>query len=79
MSPELAVVIVFGTLTCVFGVIQLWMSHHQYMFWLKQMKRNRTHSSDEDFPLSDLELGIPSSLRSSGTFVTCYTGSLSAT
>ena len=38
MSWELFVVIFFGTLSCVLGLLQLWMAFHQYWFWVRHLR-----------------------------------------
>ena len=41
MSLELFLVIFFGTLTCVLGILQLWMAFHQYIIWVRQLRNRR--------------------------------------
>ena len=41
MSVELFLMIFFGTLTCVIGLLQLWMAFHQYVFWVQQLQNRR--------------------------------------
>ena len=41
MSVELFLTIFFGTLSCVIGLLQLWMAFHQYVFWVWQLQNRR--------------------------------------
>ena len=41
MSVELFLTIFFGTLSCVTGLLQLWMAFHQYVFWVWQLWNRR--------------------------------------
>ena len=79
MSLELVVVIIFGTLSCILGAVQLWISFHQYYFWLLHL-RGVTKSAfqsqqDTSLPDMDVEASCPSSLSSS-SFTTCNAESL---
>ena len=70
MSLELFLVIVFGTLMCVLGILQLWMAFHQYIFWVQQLQNRRvvTLQNYNSDPLEATEQPLSTSIES---FVTC--------
>ena len=70
MSLELFLVIFFGTLTCILGILQLWMAFHQYIFWVKQL-RNRRVITLPSYNNDSLEATEWSLLVSIESFVTC--------
>ena len=79
MSLELMLVIIFGTLSCILGAIQLWISLHQYWFWLLHLRRNAKSLGKPQMDSIDLYMDMEGShfAPSSGSFATCMAESLS--
>ena len=73
MSLELFLMIFFGTLTCVIGILQLWMAFHQYIFWVRQLW-NRIVVTLRNNDNSLLEAAMDQELSASiESFATCDT------
>ena len=73
MSLELFLMIIFGTLTCVIGILQLWMAFHQYIFWVRQLW-NRRVVTLRNYDNSLLEAAMDQQLSASiESFATCDT------
>ena len=73
MSLELFLMIFFGTLTCVIGILQLWMAFHQYVFWVRQLW-NRRVVTLQNYDNSLLEAAMDQQLSASiKSFTTCDT------
>ena len=73
MLLELFLMIFFGTLTCVIGILQLWMAFHQYVFWVRQLW-NRRVVTLQNYDNSLLEAAMDQQLSASiESFATCDT------
>ena len=72
MSLELFLMIFFGTLTCVLGILQLWMAFHQYIFWVRQLWNRRvvTLQNYDNNLLEAMDQQLSASIES---FATCDT------
>ena len=64
MSLELFLMIFFRTLTCVIGILQLWMAFHQYIFWVRQLQ-NRRVVTLQNYDNSLLETAMDQELSAS--------------
>ena len=72
MLLELFLMIFFGTLTCVLGILQLWMAFHQYIFWVQKLQNRRvvTLQNYDSNSFEATEQPLSASIES---FVTCDT------